>query len=346
MRRSHLPSSRVGLLVVLIGCAAPEPQTPLSDGGGEGSTTRDRGEARWRVPCRSEHRWQAIPGCVDLGASVVCVDRDAPDAGRTLSIASGDADGTTIDVDGEWDDVREGESFEVVRVDLDGDGDEEVVIAVPIALRRFDDGDMRLFVVGRAGVTQLEVESWGSGSLIDGELGRCDLLATSHDGFLDPAEGGTGRAARPAALTARPMTYERGELVPRGGEFVQPSAQDATWIEVRGTEPGPVRASYGGTIVDARPAHFGVVLDIELDDGRRVALDSSDGWNTLWWAPTRTRLPAAYVPAEPRRWVGARAMVTCDSPDDRWAQQLAAGEAFRVGDLGSVFQHSVWISPR
>jgi hypothetical protein len=235
------------------------------------------------------------------------------------------------------------------RVDLDGDRRDEVVVVAPVALHNHQDFRYyRAFVIG-AGITQLDVAHWGAGSLIDGDPGRCDILATSWDDLAHPLDGnGT-------YFVGRPLRYERGELVPRGDEVVRrfrtyfhgdDDERPAEWLGDPHAEwwheLGPefhVYDHHDATITGVHPVGGGLVVTVELVTGARITLDPNAGIDDpeghrlqhIGWAATSTLFPDAYVPADPARWIGAHAIVTDEDYADR--------------DPGEHFDyHTLWVS--
>jgi len=164
--------------------------------------------------------------------------------------------------------------FEAHRVDLDGDRRDELVLAFPIEVRNHEGWELaRVIVVGEAGVTQLDVAHWGTGSLIEAEPGRCDLLATSWEDLDHPLDG-------PGVyLVGRPLRYEHGALVPRGEEVVRRMRTyfhvdtaprpaewlaDSPWWHELGARARDVRR---GKVVAAERSEDGVELDIVVGQG-------------------------------------------------------------------------------
>jgi hypothetical protein len=103
--------------------------------------------------------------------------------------------------------------FDVTLADLDADGRREALVAFRT---RANDVGMSWWTVGVIAGAQpqaqpllLSAANWGEGSLVRGEGGRCDLLATTWEYGWEP-----GRAPIGWYLNARPMRYQQGALTP------------------------------------------------------------------------------------------------------------------------------------
>jgi hypothetical protein len=239
--------------------------------------------------------------------------------------------------------------LEALRADLDGDGRPELVIAEPIRIWNHLGWEFaRVFVIGDAGITQLDVAEWGDGSIIAAADGRgCELLATTWDDLhhpIDPAYG--------TYLVGRPMRYDRGALVARGDVVVRRlrtffhatdeaerptpaawlSSSDSEWWPELGPERLPNRRRTG-TITAAARVRGDIALEIDLDDGVHLVLDRSADpfdWRRagslarLGSADTGVLFPEAYVPADPSAWIGTRAVVDsgrCEDGAERCFEQ-------------------------
>ena len=295
-------------------------------------------------------------GCVDLGDRELCVEQTAP---RT-AVAPVDRYDCAWQRDGAWDCAhtpgrelalyRDGvrrviaplpshraegsvghdpHELEAHRIDLDGDRADELIAIVPLHVySRGGIETSRAFVIdGRnERTTQLDVEHWGTGSIVANARATCDVLVTRwEDGSLDP------RLPDGSYLVGRRYGYERGELLPDGERHVRrlrqtffhvseddARATPAAWL----TSPGssrwselPVKGELRhGRIaaIDARPS-AGVILDIAFADGSTVHLDPDGTGPTrlrsLGWAPTSSPLAELYIPGELARWSGAEVLV-------------------------------------
>jgi len=302
--------------------------------------------ARPLVACPSE---LVDGGCATVGDATACVDDGA------VTVERGGV--TTSDPLPE----DAGGGFELRRVDLDGDRRDELVIVVPLqswghlSLQR-----SRVVIVGAAGTTQLDVEQWGEGSLVQGDRG-CDLLVTSWDDLHHPFEpDGT-------YLVGRQMRYAHGELVPIGDEVVRrmrsrfwlrddDTSRPAEWLSAPDAEWWPelgpsqrTRDRHHGTIATIASDADGLVVEVALDDGRRVtyragatgcADDPYELLDNVGSTTTGMLMPEAYVPADPARWLGREVIVSDDS-------DYAAGDppGDPSDDPGSVCtSHAMWVA--
>lgn len=140
----------------------------------------------------------------------------------------------------EWDQPGTVQDFEVTEVQLDDDPELEVAVAT---LTRRNDLGMSWWNLalldGRAATTaiRLDVANYGQGTFVSGRGGACDILASSWELDRRPGAEGVGYY-----LTVRPMSLDRGELVP--------NRQQPLWMRrlLDSFQPGSQRRPSGLTV--------------------------------------------------------------------------------------------------
>ncbi len=232
-------------------------------------------------------------------------------------------------------------AFEVLDVDLDGDGDDERAVALLWAVSNglgVAHWSLYLLEKGQPAPLSLEVREYGEGTFLRREEGRgCDVLATEWRGLEDPLRG-------PGLyFTGHRYTYHAGALVPVGapvrarrflrefregeGEGHVPRGWPARWLSRGWAEAWPqdplldtpVVSQREGTVEAARPvkAESGPTqlhVQVRWDGGEtawvKPGAAGEGGYEHLGHLPTRQGLPGGYLPARPEALVGTRVRLT------------------------------------